>query len=232
MRTDDGWMIAPEDIEVGLAGEPTDAWLMQQDGSTRVETLPDVTRYITPGVWPRYLCRCDQVRRMVESVDSNYRDAAHLFNHRLAAEGWIPQSAIEVIPAAEETPRMMAARFARTLVSRLQRSSTPTFTLAGVLEAATADPTAMVLTAEDGTLTVDTTDDDIADYQHPGQWPRYVCRAATLQSMVDRLGAETAATRLAELFAATLAFDTREGPYMPRNPDPNVADASMTETGA
>lgn len=228
MRTDDGWMIAPEDIETGLAGGPAAAWLMQQDGTTIVEDVPDVTRYTTPGAWPRFLCRCEQVRRMVESTDSNYRDAAHLFNHRLAAEGLIPASAVDVIPVAEETRPVMAARFARTLATALQQISTPTFTPAAVLEAGTAPPTAMILTSEDGTLTVDETDDDIADYQQPGRWPRYVCRAATLQSMTGRLGAEYAAERLGKLFAATIALDTREGPHMPRNPDPNVADASMT----
>ena len=61
-------MIAPEDIETGLAGGPAAAWLMQQDGTTIVEDVPDVTRYTTPGAWPRFLCRCEQVRRMVEST--------------------------------------------------------------------------------------------------------------------------------------------------------------------
>jgi hypothetical protein len=72
MRTDQGWIIDTDDIAVGLAGEPTQAWMIREDGTTYTDALPDVTRYITPGVWPRYLCRCEQVRRMIESVDSNY----------------------------------------------------------------------------------------------------------------------------------------------------------------
>lgn len=215
MRTDQGWIIGPDDITVGLGGEPTDAWMIREDGSTYTEYVPDITRYTAPGVWPRFLCRCEQVTRMVESTDSNYGHAAHLFNHRMAAEGLIPQSAIEVLPPSEETPRMAAARMARTLVRSLQHTTTPTFDPQAILEASQGAPQAVILTDQSGILTVDDSDDDIATYQQTDVWPRYVCRVATVQSMLGRLTAGDAADRLTDMFARTLALDTRQGPHMP-----------------
>lgn len=224
MRTDDGWIIDPDDITVGLAGEPMHAWLIRENGSTFTQELSDVTRYTAPGVWPRYLCRCEQVRRMVESVDSHYGHAAHLFNHRLAAEGLIPHSAIDVLPPEDETPRMAAVRFARDLVKKLQRSTTPdiAFDPTGLLEAALAAPSAMILTDSTGQLTVDDTDDDIMQYQQPDVWPRYVCRVATLQSMLGRTTPDKTAEMLSGMFAQSLALDQRQGPHMPANPDPAI----------
>jgi hypothetical protein len=112
------------------------------------------------------------------------------------------------------------------MVERLQNSTNPTpqFAPAALMEASLAAPAGMVLTDQDGTLTVDETDPDITWYQRPDVWPRYVCRVATLRSMIGRTTPERAASTLSTMFAASPALDTRGGPHMPHNLDPNISD--------
>lgn len=72
----------------------------------------------------------------------------------------------------------------------------------------------MVLLNADGTLTTDSTDDDIATYQVAGQWPRYVCRVGAITSSLRRHpDGEAAAAALNAQLARQFALDELRGPH-------------------
>lgn len=91
----------------------------------------------------------------------------------------------------------------------------------------------MVLVNSDGTLIIDSTPDDIATYQIPGRWPRYVCRVRTVVSTLRRApDADTAAARLTAALAAQFAAESLQGPYAGGAPVPlNNAPQRISESG-
>ena len=79
--------------------------------------------------------------------------------------------------------------------------------------AAEGGPDDMVLLNADGSLTLDSTPDDIATYQQPGVWPKYVCRVSTVAAKLRRSGAAAAAQEFTELMARQVALEAVQGPH-------------------
>ena len=86
--------------------------------------------------------------------------------------------------------------------------------------AADGAPDDMVLVHADGTLELDSTPDDIATYQQPGLWPKYMCRAGTVASRVARSGAEAAAAEFTTLMGRQVALEAVRGPHATTTPAP------------
>lgn len=96
-------------------------------------------------------------------------------------------------------------------------------TLAGAdLErlAAEGGPDDMVLLWYDGTLSLDSTPDDIATYQVPGNWPRYVCRVSSVSALLRRHDPEAAAATLNQQMARQFALESLSGPWATAAPIP------------
>lgn len=105
---------------------------------------------------------------------------------------------------------------------------------AGEIErvAAEGDPDDMVLLNPDGSLTLDPTPDDIATYQQPGGWPKYICRMSTVRSKLRRGGAAAAAAELSELMARQAALEAVRGPHATApTPPPGNAPVRVSESG-
>lgn len=99
--------------------------------------------------------------------------------------------------------------------------STPTmagFDLQRVAD--TGGPEDMVLLNQDGTVTLDSTPDDIATYQIPGSWPRYVCRVSTVVSALRRGDAEAVAAQFNTQMARQFAREALTGPHATGAPVP------------
>lgn len=111
----------------------------------------------------------------------------------------------------------------------------PTITAAAIVEVqAAGGPDDMVLMREDGSLELDATPDDIATYQVPHQWPRYVCRVAALTTLLRRRDADAVAVQVNRQMALVFAMDARV-PVDPNAPAGNapvrVGDSAVTITG-
>lgn len=95
----------------------------------------------------------------------------------------------------------------------------------------------MVLLNYDGTLVLDSTPDDIATYQIPGNWPRYVCRVAAVSSLLRRHDAESAAAVLNDQMARQFALEAMTGPWSTPTPAPpgnapvRIGQTAVTITG-
>lgn len=62
-----GIVLTSEDLTVALdAADPTDAWLLHEDGTTSLDPSDDISRFTVPGYWPRYLMRAGSVQPMVD----------------------------------------------------------------------------------------------------------------------------------------------------------------------
>lgn len=48
-------------IEMLEHDEPTDIWLLNEDGSTSIVADQDITEFQNPASWPRYICRSSAV---------------------------------------------------------------------------------------------------------------------------------------------------------------------------
>ncbi len=81
-------------------------------------------------------------------------------------------------------------------------------------------PDDMVLLNFDGTLVLDSTPDDIATHQVPGNWPRYVCRVSSVVSLLRRHDPETAAATLNTQMARQFALEALSGPWATAAPIP------------
>lgn len=104
--------------------------------------------------------------------------------------------------------------------------------------AADGGPDDMVLLGFDGTLVLDSTPDDIATYQVPGNWPRYVCRVSTVSALLRRSDADTAAATLTEQMARQFALEAMTGPWAtaapvpPGNAPQRIGPTAVTIRGA
>jgi len=43
------------------------AWILNEDGTTDIVTAADIAPFLTPDVWPRYICRIDALKSVVSS---------------------------------------------------------------------------------------------------------------------------------------------------------------------
>lgn len=116
---------------------------------------------------------------------------------------------------------------------RRMADQTPTMTANDVARMhADGGPDDMVLLAADGTLTLDSTPDDIDTYQQAGVWPRYVCRVSTISDMLNRGTAEQAAARLNSLMGRQLAAAPRRpasaAPIPPGNAPVHLGGSAVT----
>ncbi|WP_395705000.1 hypothetical protein [Rhodococcus ruber] len=77
---DDGTLfLSEDDLRVALdAADPTDAWLLHQDGSTGLDPADDISRFTVPGYWPRYLMRAGSATRTVDEFGDPAAALAHL----------------------------------------------------------------------------------------------------------------------------------------------------------
>lgn len=98
----------------------------------------------------------------------------------------------------------------------------PTIPAAELVRAAEGGPDDMVLVNSDGTLILDPTPDDIATYQLPGQWPRYLCRVAAVSSALAR-DHDAGVALINRQFARILAMDSLGASAPPPAPVPGRA---------
>ncbi|OOL31847.1 hypothetical protein GQ85_10960 [Rhodococcus rhodochrous] len=74
------------DLRVAIdAADPTDAWLIHQDGSTSLDPADDISRFTVPGYWPRYLMRAGSADRTVEVFGGDLEAALAHLNTQLRA---------------------------------------------------------------------------------------------------------------------------------------------------
>lgn len=60
-------VISVDDLTVAIeAADPTDAWLLHDDGSTTLDPSDDISRFTVPGYWPRYLMRAGSVQPLLD----------------------------------------------------------------------------------------------------------------------------------------------------------------------
>lgn len=86
--------------------------------------------------------------------------------------------------------------------------------------AADGGPDDMVLLNWDGTIEMDSTPDDIATYQIPGKWPRYVCRVRSVTRLLARTDPENVAVQINAQLARQFAMDSLQGPHATAAPVP------------
>ena len=100
--------------------------------------------------------------------------------------------------------------------------------------AAEGGPDDMVLLNYDATLLLDSTPDDIATYQVPGNWPRYVCRVSSVRSLLRRHEPEAAAAVLNSQMVRQFALEQLTGPWATAAPIPpgnvpvRIGDSAVT----
>lgn len=62
------------------ADDPTDAWLINEDGTTFLDPADDISRWTVKGYWPRYLMRAGSVNRIIEAAGGEEQALQQLNN--------------------------------------------------------------------------------------------------------------------------------------------------------
>lgn len=79
LAADGTFILTEADLRVALeADDPTDAWLLHEDGTTSLDPSDDITRFTVPGYWPRYLMRAGSATRTVDGFGDVEVGLAHL----------------------------------------------------------------------------------------------------------------------------------------------------------
>lgn len=75
----EGIELTVEQLRVATeAADPTDAWLINEDGTTFLDPADDISRFCIQGYWPRYLMRAGSASRTVYECGGEEEAVAHL----------------------------------------------------------------------------------------------------------------------------------------------------------